>query len=132
MDELGNTWALGAKAALVETETAGERQLYAVESTGVWFEDFGTATLVNGEVVVKIDDVFLQTISPDAGYHVFLTPLGDGNGLYVAAKDARSFTVREQGGGTSNISFDWRLTAKRRGYEATRMEQPVGTGEVTR
>lgn len=132
VDELGNTWAKGTKAALVQTDSAGQRQLYAVESTGVWFEDFGTATLVDGQIVVKIDDVFLQTISPEAGYHVFLTPLGDCNGLYVAAKDAGSFTVRELAGGKSNVSFDWRLSGKRRGYETSRLDQVIETGEVKR
>jgi len=31
--------------------------------------------------------------------------------------------VRELGGGTSNISFDYRIVAKRRGYEDVRFEE---------
>jgi len=50
----------------------------------------------------------------------------------VAAKDTGSFTVRELAGGKSNVSFDWRLTGKRLGYETARMEQPVDNGEVKR
>jgi hypothetical protein len=53
---------------------------------------------------------------------VFLTPNGDSEGLYVAGKTATGFEVREQGGGTSNISFDYRIVAKRRGYESVRLE----------
>ena len=54
-------------------------------------------------------------------YHVFLTPNGDSNGLYVAAKSTTSFEIREQGGGTSNIAFDYRIVARRRGYENIRL-----------
>jgi hypothetical protein len=52
---------------------------------------------------------------------VFLTPNGDCKGLYVAQKSATSFVVRELGGGTSSIAFDYRIMAKRRGYEGIRM-----------
>jgi hypothetical protein len=53
---------------------------------------------------------------------VFLTPNGDCKGLYVASKTAGGFEVRELGGGTSNISFDYRIVAKRLGFENARME----------
>jgi hypothetical protein len=36
---------------------------------------------------------------------------------------ATSFEVRESGGGTSNLSFDYRIVAKRRGYEAQRLTE---------
>ena len=55
-------------------------------------------------------------------YHVFLTPLGDCNGLYVTDKTATGFVVREFGGGISNVGFDYRIVAKRVGYEDQRME----------
>jgi hypothetical protein len=34
---------------------------------------------------------------------------------------ATGFEVRESGGGTSSLSFDYRIVAKRRGYEQQRM-----------
>jgi hypothetical protein len=54
-------------------------------------------------------------------YHVFLTPKGDCKGLYVTDETATSFVVRELGGGTSSIAFDYRIMAKRRGYEGIRL-----------
>jgi hypothetical protein len=54
-------------------------------------------------------------------YHVFLTPKADSKGLYVINETANSFEVRESGGGTSSLSFDYRIVAKRRGYEAQRL-----------
>ena len=52
---------------------------------------------------------------------MFLTPKGDCNGLYVAKESPTSFVVRELGGGVSNIGFDYRIMAKRRGYESIRL-----------
>jgi hypothetical protein len=54
-------------------------------------------------------------------YHVFLTPNGDCKGLYVTKKTANSFEVRELGGGKSSIAFDYRIMARRKGYEDVRM-----------
>jgi hypothetical protein len=124
VNENGNTWAAGVKAALVDTEESGERMLYAMESPEVWFEDFGAAQLVNGQTTVTIKPLFLQTINTVVPYHVFVTPLGDCNGLYVTNKTATSFEVRELGGGAANIEFDYRIAAKRRGFEGLRLEPP--------
>ena len=104
--------------------------LYAVQSTENWFEDFGTASLKNGEAVVEIEALFAQTVNLSEDYRVFLTPLGDCNGLYVAEKTATSFTVHELGGGSADVDFDYRLVAKRLGYETERLE-PVSTNLQT-
>jgi hypothetical protein len=46
----------------------------------------------------------------------------------VAAKTATYFEVRELDGGKSSLSFDYRLAAKRRGYETQRLEPaPLGS-----
>jgi len=124
-------WAAGSKSALVETADHGERLLYAMESPEVWFEDFGTASLVNGKASVLIEPIFAETVNLEVDYHVFLTPLGDCKGLYVATKTPTSFEVRELGGGTASISFDYRIVAKRRGYESTRLEPPAVRPTVT-
>jgi hypothetical protein len=55
-------------------------------------------------------------------YHVFLTPGGESEGLYVTNKTAQGFEVHEQHGGHSNISFDYRIMAKRAGHEKERLE----------
>jgi hypothetical protein len=124
VDEDGDTVSAGTKSALVDTEQYGKRALYAMESPEVWFEDFGSAQLVNGQATVTIEPLFLQTINTGVPYHVFVTPLGDCNGLYVTRKTATSFEVRELGGGTANIAFDYRIVAKRLGFEGPRLESP--------
>jgi hypothetical protein len=122
VNESGDLWAAGNKSARVETANHGPRLVYALESPEVWLEDFGAASLANGKVIVPIEPIFAETVNLEAGYHVFLTPLGDCKGLYVAAKTPTSFEVRELGGGTANIGFDYRIVAKRQGFENTRLE----------
>jgi hypothetical protein len=96
-------------------------ETYAMQSPENWMEDFGSGLLERGVAVVKIDPAFADTVTADGSYHVFITPNGDSKGLYVIRKTATSFEVRESGGGVSSLSFDYRIVAKRRGYEAQRL-----------
>jgi len=95
-------------------------ETYGVQSPESWMEDFGTGKLERGVAVVRIDPTFAETVSENAEYHVFLTPRADSKGLYVINTTPTSFEVRESGGGTSTLSFDYRIVAKRRGYETLR------------
>jgi len=123
MDTSGNLGCTGSKSAVVPVD-GGSRKvaLYAIEGPENWFEDAGSAHLSNGEAVVNLEGTFGQTVNTDIDYHVFLTPNGDCKGLYVAQKSPTSFVVRELGGGTSSIDFDYRIMAKRKGYENIRLE----------
>jgi hypothetical protein len=60
-------------------------------------------------------------VNTGSEYHVFLTPQGDCRGLYVSNKSAAGFEVHELGGGQSNVAFDYRIIALRRGYEDLRL-----------
>ena len=121
IDASGNLNCTGAKHAVVPID-GGKRivALSAIESPENWFEDFGSAQLVNGVAVVQLDPDFIQTVNTEKEYRVFPVPTGDCRGLYVTNKSANFFEVRELGGGTSNIRFDYRITAIRRKYETVR------------
>jgi hypothetical protein len=118
----GDLGCTGSKSAVVPIE-GGSRKvaLYAVESAENWFEDAGSGQLSNGTAVVDLESTFGGTVNTNLDYHVFLTPNGDCKGLYVAEKSPTSFVVHELGGGTSNIAFDYRIMAKRKGYETIRL-----------
>jgi len=122
MDVSGNLACNGSKSAVVPVD-GGTRQLalYAVEAPENWFEDAGSGRLSSGSAVVHLESSFAQTVNSAVAYHVFLTPEGDCNGLYVANKTAASFEVRELGGGTASIDFDYRIMARRKGYEHIRL-----------
>jgi len=94
--------------------------LSAIQSPQNWFEDFGSARLVNGVAIVALDPTFVQTVNTAKDYKVFPVPNGDCKGLYVTNKTATSFEVRELSGGTSNVTFDFRITALRKSYENVR------------
>jgi hypothetical protein len=110
----------GTKSSVATLADGREVTLYAVESPDNWFEDFGAARLQDGAAVVLMDPTFVQSVNTGVDYHVFLTPNADCRGLYVARKSPTSFEVREAGGGHSNVAFDFRIVARRRGYEQVR------------
>jgi hypothetical protein len=81
----------------------------------------GSAQLSNGSAVIQLENIFGQAVHTGIDYHVFLTPNGDGKGLYVSQKSATSFEVHELGGGTSSVRLDYRIMAKRKGFEQVRL-----------
>lgn len=110
----------GMKQAVVKLSDGRQIGLYAVESPENWFEDFGTVRLHHGRAWIKLDQTFTKTVNLNIPYKVFLTPNGNCRGLYIAKKSATGFEVREIGGGRSNVTFDYRIIAKRLNYEKER------------
>jgi hypothetical protein len=97
------------------------RKLYTLESPESWFEDFGRAEVIEGHAQVELDGDFAAMVDTD-DYHVFVTPEGESNGLYVSERTPRGFEVREQGEGTSTLAFSYRIVVKRKDVEAERLE----------
>jgi len=121
--EAKNT-AAGVQAMAVDT-SAGAREMYATGATEVWFEDFGTANLVDGQATVAIDPLFAEAVNLAAEYHVYLTALSDQPVLlYVTAKTPASFEVRGAtlDGQPAAAGFEYRIVAKRAGYEDWRLQ----------
>ena len=119
---IGDLVCTGSKSAAVPVDGNRMVRLYAVEAADNWFEDAGAAQISNGAGVIRFDPTFSQTISAGADYHVFLTPEGECEGLYVSNKTASGFEVHELHGGHSNVAFSYRIMAKRKGYENVRMQ----------
>jgi len=118
----GNIGATGTKSSVVQVDNASRQvALYAVESPNVWFEDYGSGQLASGVASIAIDPTYAQTVNTTVEYHVFLTPNGDCDGLYVSARTPTGFEVRELHNGTSNVAFSYRIIALRRGYENQRL-----------
>jgi hypothetical protein len=110
--------ASGSKNAVVPTAD-GARLLYAEEATEVWFSDYGFAQLQDGTALVPIDAVYAQTVNLNEPYHVFLQPYGDAE-IHVAERGPGSFEVR-LGGGDPEVTFSYRIVAKRLGFEGQRL-----------
>lgn len=121
-----NLQATGSKSAIVETSSGEHRAIYAIESPEVWVEDYGSGQLLNGEARVELDPLFLETVRIDEAHplKVFIQLTAEANPVYVT-KGNDYFIVRELNGGLSNATFDYRVVAKRRGYEDARLEPYV-------
>ena len=115
----GDFTAGGTKSAVVETESYGERKLYAFEQPTNRFGDEGRAELVDGAARVELDPIFLETVEDD--FLIHLTPYGDAS-LYVAEIGADYFVVQAREG-ADDVPFAWMLTATRSGYEGVRLEE---------
>jgi hypothetical protein len=122
INQTGSISCTGQVKTLAATQN-GSRQVetYSVQSAENWLEDYGSGQLDHGGVTVRLDPVFADTVNTGVDFHVFLTPGGDCKGLYVTNKTASSFEVHELGGGTTSISFDYKIVAKRRGHETERL-----------
>jgi hypothetical protein len=122
---MGDLEVLGNKNAVVPT-SRGAKKVYAQESPESWFEDFGSGKLEAGECTVELDPLFLETVTVDSDHPilVFITPT-EPMGNFHVRKDDDSFTVVAEGRG-SLATFDWRVVAKRRGYEDARLEAATG------
>jgi hypothetical protein len=121
----GDLTVSGAKPAVVQTESHGYRRLYCMESPELWFEDFGTGQLEDGQATVTIDPLFAETVNLDLNYHVYVTPISDEAVLlFVTAKTKIYFEVQgvTLDGSPSDASFDYRIVAKRLGYEDRRLD----------
>lgn len=111
---------VGPKSAAVPHPDGSHRLLYCMESPESWFEDFGEGQLVDGNAEVRLDPDFAALVDVDE-YHVFITPYGESKGLFVPKRYATGFRVCEQQGGTSNVSFAYRVVAKRKDILADRL-----------
>lgn len=111
----------------------GRRILFAPESPEPYFEDFGSAQLVNGHCRIDLDPLFRDCITCDASHplRVYITPNDDCLGMYVRT-DAAGFDVHELQGGRSNARFSYRVIASRRGNTDLRLpvapELPASVG----
>jgi hypothetical protein len=114
------------KNGVVAFPDGTQRVLHCMESPEHWFEDFGTARLVRGRAVVRLDADFAKVVTP-GGYRVFVTPEGDCAGLYVRGKSATRFEVRELQGGKSSVAFSYRIVARRKGIRRHRRFAKVDT-----
>ncbi len=126
VNEAGDLNCLGWKGAVVKTAQYGWRSLAAIESPEVWFEDVGSATLANGEITVAFEAILAETANLQEEYHVFVTPLSEEPVLlFVTQKTANGFTVRgvTLDGRPAACSFDYRVVARRLGYENVRLPE---------
>jgi hypothetical protein len=118
----GDVYYSGTLHSAVAKRDGGAATTFASNATRPTIEDFGSGRLENGSASVTLDKAFAQTLDPSATYRVFLTPNGDTRGLFVTAKTAGGFVVRENRGGRDSVDFDYRIVGVANGSGHKRME----------
>ena len=101
----------------------GPTGLDVMTAAGSWVEDFGEGRLVSGRCHIELDQLFMETVTIDDKnpMKVFVELGGRCEGVYVE-KGLSGFDVTELRDGRSNVAFDYRVVAKRRGFEDKRLE----------
>ncbi|MDI6767874.1 MAG: hypothetical protein QME52_13720 [Bacteroidota bacterium] len=100
----------------------GKKGLFAPESPEPWVEDIGSGQLLNGFTHIELDPVYLDCITVDEKnpIKVFVQLTDEiSNNVYIK-KTTTGFDVIEMNGGKSNVTFDYRVIGKWKGYENVR------------
>ncbi|MCR6110071.1 phage tail protein [Bacillus sp. A301a_S52] len=115
----GNFAVSGSKSALVETDSYGERLMYALETPDSRFVAYTEHVLEEGEHFIEIEPMFLETISPT---DYFVVPhIQNAAEVVILERKEGKFRVWVQGH-TAEVVFE--INGKRRGYEDIYMEAP--------
>jgi len=126
VDDTGEVYAVGysfiADATKLQDTSSGRTvKTYSSQAAQPTLEDTGEAQLVNGAARVALDPGFAATIDRSS-YIVLVTPEGMTQGvLCVTQRTPAGFSVQENMGGHSNVSFAYRIVAKPFGSSSPRL-----------
>jgi hypothetical protein len=111
----------GTKSCVMRT-SKGPTLLYCQESPENWFEDFGSTALTSGRAHVDLDAVFLETVTVNDQHpiKVFVQQTSGDPVNFVVQKGTSGFDVVGPAG--SSVCFDYRVVAKRKGFEDVRLD----------
>ncbi len=105
----------GTKSTVVPDKNDKARLMFCAEAPEVLFEDYGSASLVNGKVHVNLESIYAMNVAIDDKHplRVLITLEGDCKGVYVTNKTSSGFDVVELQSGSSNVKFTYEVIANR-------------------
>jgi hypothetical protein len=118
----GNHMITGTKNSAFVNQQGKAVLVNCVETPGVWFEDMASGTIQNGVAEIEFPQDLLNGVVIDAAHPfiVSITPTGDMGNFWVE-KSLTGFKVHATGA-ANGTTFDYRVSAKRKGYEDYRLE----------
>lgn len=119
----------GTKSAVVETKNYGSRRLIARESPVTRFIDDGISHIKDGEGIISLDPIFLETIKPHTDefpWIVHITPYGNYN-VYVDKIHNNSVIVKSSA--KTNGQFAWSLSGVGFHCDGIRLQQEESFSE---
>jgi hypothetical protein len=130
IDGFGDMWLSGqiftsgscSTGCATQPGVPGRRVVsYAPREAQPTMEDVGEAQLIGGHAYVRLESKYASVIDRGGSYFVFITPEGDCDQLYVTAKTAIGFAVREARNGHSSVPFQYRIVARPYGDASPRL-----------
>jgi hypothetical protein len=110
----------GTTSTVIKNQNV-ERHVYSEQSPEVWFTDYGIGQLVNGHATINFDNIYISSINTTSPFHVFVQMEGECEGGFFVTRNATGFEVTQQDiSSNSNAQFSYRVSAKRKYYEANR------------
>ena len=119
----GGLGGTGKMTSVVLT-SKGPTGLGVHTTAGDWVEDFGEGRLTDGRCRIELDPLFLETVTIDSDHplKVFVQLHDEGSHGVAVKKGTTGFDVIELESGKSNGTFDFRVVAKRKGFEEKRLD----------
>jgi hypothetical protein len=118
------------KGGLIVRTQDGPREMSFHQTTESWCEDFGSGQIFGGRAKVPLAEDFRQTVTVSADHplKVFITP-NERFGEWWVEKGTSGFTLVAPDA-PDGSQFDYRVAAKRKGYEDQRLIlAPAGYGD---
>ncbi len=110
----GKTITNEAFIVLDEKQDGSRAVSYANTSMSQDIQDKGVGKLANGTSYIAFNREYSQIIDDSKPVIVTVTPYGETNGVHIVSVDKNGFTIKENQGGTSNVSFNWIAIAEKR------------------
>jgi hypothetical protein len=116
---------------IIPTSNHGRITMTAPESPEYWYQDYGTAVMVNGRAHVDIDPILADIVIIDAQNPIraFFTPqdMLQFNGAAIVNQTATGFDIVELNGGTNNGKVQYQIIVRpKTGYGEGRFPQAPG------
>jgi hypothetical protein len=122
---------INAVSEIIPTPNHGRITMTAPESPEYWYQDYGTAEMVNGRAHVDIDPILADIVIIDAQNPIraFFTPqdMLYFNGAAIVNQTATGFDIVELNGGSNNGKVQYQIIVRpKTGYGEGRFPQAPG------
>ena len=120
-----------AVSEIIPTPNHGRITMTAPESPEYWYQDYGTAEMINGRAHVDIDPILADIVIIDAQNPIraFFTPqdMLNFNGAAITNQSSTGFDIVELNGGRNNGKVQYQIIVRpKTGYGEGRFPQAAG------
>jgi len=104
-------------AVINKDDSGNKTTTFVPTSTTIDVTTKGKGVLVNGIAKITFDKNYTNVTSKNKPIIVTVSPTGESKGVYVTNVSNEGFTVKENGNGTSNVTFYWMASGEKNNDE---------------